>query len=158
MDFVGNKKPIKILLIEDNPGDIRLTIEAFKDSKFDNILEVAEDGIEAINFLRKKGKYKDKSLPDIIILDLNLPRKDGREVLAEIKEDKLLKHIPVIIFTTSKAEIDLIRTYDLHANCYISKPLNMTQFTKIVKSIENFWFSIVSLPVYDYNSELYEMS
>lgn len=158
MDFVGNKKPIKILLIEDNPGDIRLTIEAFKDSKFDNILEVAEDGIEAINFLRKKGKYKDKSLPDIIILDLNLPKKDGREVLAEIKEDKHLKHIPVIIFTSSRAEIDLIRTYELHANCYISKPLNMTQFTKIIKSIETFWFSIVSLPVYAYNSELYEMS
>jgi len=144
--FERNKSPIEILLIEDNPGDIRLTIEIFKESKFDNILNIAEDGIEAINFLSKKGKFKDKHLPDIIILDLNLPKKHGREVLAEIKEDELFKHIPVIIFTTSQAETDIFKCYELHANCYISKPLNMIKFVKIVKSVENFWFSIVKLP------------
>ena len=146
MGFERNKSPIEILLIEDNPGDIRLTIEIFKESKFDNILNIAEDGIEAINFLSKKGKFKDKHLPDIIILDLNLPKKHGREVLAEIKEDELFKHIPVIIFTTSQAETDIFKCYELHANCYISKPLNMIKFVKIVKSVENFWFSIVKLP------------
>ena len=143
-------KPVEILLVEDNPGDIRLTIEAFKESKIPNNLNIAEDGIEAINYLKGKGKFKDKYLPDIIILDLNLPKKDGREVLAEIKEDKQFMHIPVVIFTTSKAESDLFKSYDLHANCYISKPLNMTQFIDIVKAVELFWFTIVSLPAHDY--------
>jgi len=148
MGFKQKIRPIEILLIEDNPGDIRLTIEAFKESKIANILNIVEDGIEAINYLENQRKFKDKPLPDIIILDLNLPKKDGREVLAEIKEDKLLKHIPVVIFTTSQSETDIFKCYDLHANCYISKPLNMNQFIKIVKSVENFWFTVVKLPVY----------
>jgi len=150
-------RPVEILLIEDNPGDIRLTIESFKESKIANKLNIAEDGIEALNYLRKKGKFKDEPLPDIIILDLNLPKKSGREVLAEIKEDKILKHIPVVVFTTSKAEMDILKSYELHANCYISKPLNIKQFIKIVKAIEYFWFSIVKLPVHDYNAEKIEI-
>jgi len=150
-------RPVEILLIEDNPGDIRLTIESFKESKIANKLNIVEDGIEAINYLRKKGKFKDEPLPDIIILDLNLPKKSGREVLAEIKEDKILKHIPVVVFTTSKAEMDILKSYELHANCYISKPLNIKQFIKIVKAIEYFWFSIVKLPVHDYNAEKIEI-
>ncbi len=153
MGFKKNIRPVEILLIEDNPGDIRLTIEAFKESKIANSINIAEDGIEAIKYLKKKGKFKDKPLPDIILLDLNLPKKGGREVLAEIKEDKILKHIPVVVFTTSKAEIDILKSYELHANCYISKPLNINQFIKVVKAIEYFWFSIVRLPVHDYNAE-----
>lgn len=157
MSFKKNIRPVEILLIEDNPGDIRLTIESFKESKIANKLNIAEDGIEAINYLRKKGKFKDKPLPDIIILDLNLPKKSGREVLFEIKEDRILKHIPVIVFTTSKAEMDILKSYELHANCYISKPLKVNQFIKIVKKIEYFWFSIVKLPVHDYNAEKAEI-
>lgn len=149
MGYKQKIKPVEILLVEDNPGDIRLTIEAFKESKIPNVINIAEDGIEAINYLKKKEKFKDKHFPDIIILDLNLPKKDGREVLAEIKEDKSFKHIPVVIFTSSQAETDILNCYQLHANCYISKPLNMIKFIKIVKSVENFWFSIVKLPVYN---------
>lgn len=154
MGFRKNIRPVEILLIEDNPGDIRLTIESFKESKIANNLNIVEDGIEAINYLKKKGKFKDEPLPDIIILDLNLPKKGGREVLAEIKEDKTLKHIPVIVFTTSKAEMDILRSYELHANCYILKPLKMNQFIKIVKAIEYFWFCIVKLPFHDYSTEI----
>lgn len=137
---------IEILLVEDNPGDIRLTKEALKDSKILNNLSVAEDGIEAMTFLRKEGKYADASRPDLILLDLNLPKKDGRQVLKEIKEDPSLKRIPVVILTTSRSEQDILKTYDLHANCYINKPVDLDQFVNVVKSIESFWFSIVKLP------------
>jgi len=137
---------IEILLVEDNPGDVRLTMEAWKEGKIRNHLHVAEDGVEALSFLRKEGKHAQAARPDLILLDLNLPRKDGREVLAEIKEDPGLKHIPVVILTTSKAEQDILKTYDLHANCYITKPLDMDQFIRVVRSIEDFWLSIVTLP------------
>jgi CheY-like chemotaxis protein len=145
---MSDKKKIKcveILLIEDNPGDVRLTIEALKESKILNNLNVVRDGDEAMAYLRKEGKYK-YSPPELILLDLNLPKKDGREVLADIKQDNNLKRIPVVILTTSIADEDILKTYQLHANCYISKPVNMEQFIKVVKSIGNFWFSIVKLP------------
>ena len=139
-------KAVEILLIEDNPGDVRLTIEALKESKIMNNMHVADDGIEALSFLKKEGIYKDKPRPDLIILDLNLPKKDGREVLGEIKSDDSLKQIPIVILTTSEAEEDIIKSYELHANCYITKPVNMEQFIKVVKSVGDFWFSIVMLP------------
>ncbi|MFQ3648503.1 MAG: response regulator [Anaerolineae bacterium] len=139
-------QPIQILLVEDNPGDVRLTREALKDSKMHNTLHVASDGVEALRFLRGEGEYKGSPRPDIILLDLNLPRKDGREVLAEIKADESLRRIPVVILTTSDDEHDILRSYDLHANCYITKPLDLRQFATIVKTIENFWFQIVKLP------------
>ncbi len=139
-------RPVEILLVEDNPGDIRLTKEAMKEAKIINNLNVVEDGVEALAYLRKKGKFKDANRPDMILLDINLPKKNGREVLAEIKQDKNLKQIPVIILTVSKAEEDIIKTYELHANCFITKPVDMDQFIKVVKSIEDFWFSIVKLP------------
>ena len=139
-------KPIKILLIEDNPGDVRLTREALKESKISNKLSVVMDGIEAMDFLNRKGKYKEESRPDLILLDLNLPKKDGREVLAEIKEDDDLKRIPVVILTTSTAELDIMKTYNLHANCYITKPVELEQFINVVKNIGDFWFTIVKLP------------
>jgi chemotaxis family two-component system response regulator Rcp1 len=139
-------KPITILLVEDNPGDIRLTREALKEGKVLNTLMVAEDGMDAMAMLRHEGKYKDVVRPDLILLDLNLPRKDGREVLAEIKNDINLRRIPVAILTTSSAEEDIIESYDLHANCYITKPLDIAQFFARVKAIEDFWVTIVSLP------------
>ncbi|XWX02479.1 response regulator [Aggregatilineales bacterium SYSU G02658] len=139
-------QPIQILLVEDNPGDVRLTREALKESKMHNTLHVAADGVEALRFLRGQGPYADAPRPDIILLDLNLPRKDGREVLAEIKADESLRRIPVVILTTSDDEHDILRSYDLHANCYITKPLDLRQFAMIVKTIENFWFQIVKLP------------
>lgn len=139
-------RPIKILLVEDSPGDVRLTQEAFKDSKLCNKVYVVGDGVEAMDFLYKKKKYTNASRPDIILLDLNLPKKNGREVLREIKGDENLKRIPVVILTTSKAEEDIIKSYNLHANCYITKPVDLNQFTRVVKSIENFWFTIVKLP------------
>lgn len=137
---------IEILLVEDNPGDIRLTQEALKDSKLHNNLSVVKDGVEALAFLRCEGQYTQAPRPDIILLDLNLPRKDGREVLEEIKSDDTLKRIPVVVLTTSDDDMDIIATYNLHANCYITKPVDLQQFVRIVKSIENFWFSIVKLP------------
>lgn len=137
---------IEILLVEDNPGDIRLTQEALKDSKLHNNLSVVKDGVEALAFLRCEGQYTEAPRPDIILLDLNLPRKDGREVLEEIKSDDTLKRIPVVVLTTSDDDMDIIATYNLHANCYITKPVDLQQFVRIVKSIENFWFSIVKLP------------
>ncbi len=137
---------VEILLIEDNPGDVRLTQEAFKEGKLINNLHVVEDGIEALAYLRKQGKFKNEPQPDLILLDLNLPKKDGRELLAEIKEDQHFKHIPVVVLTTSTAEADIIKSYESHANCYITKPVDMNQFIKIVKSIEYFWFTIVKLP------------
>ena len=146
MRFSKRIRPVEILLVEDNPGDIRLTKEAMKEAKIINNLNVVEDGVEALAFLRKKGKFKDVIRPDLILLDLNLPKKNGREVLAEIKQDINLKQIPVVILTVSKAEEDILKTYELHANCFITKPVDMDQFIKVVKSLENFWFSIVKLP------------
>ncbi len=146
MSFSKRIRPVEILLVEDNPGDIRLIKEAMKEAKIINNLNVVEDGAEAIAYLRGLETFKDATLPDIIFLDLNLPKKNGREVLAEIKQDINLKQIPVVILTVSKAEEDIIKTYELHANCFITKPVDLEQFIKVVKSIENFWFSIVKLP------------
>ncbi|MFN6460529.1 MAG: response regulator [Nostoc sp. DedVER02] len=138
--------PIEVLLVEDNPGDAQLTRIALEDSKISIHLNVVEDGVEAMAFLRKQEKYVKAAHPDIVLLDLNLPRKDGREVLAEIKADENLKRIPVVVLTTSQAEEDIIKAYNLSANCYITKPVDFDQFVKIVQSIENFWFAIVKLP------------
>ncbi|MEJ2345904.1 MAG: response regulator [Gammaproteobacteria bacterium] len=137
---------IDILLVEDNPGDVRLTQEALKEAKVSNRLYVVEDGVAAMEFLRKEGSYASAPRPDLILLDLNLPRKDGREVLEEIKQDPSLMRIPVVVLTTSRAEEDILRTYDLHANCYVTKPVDLDQFITIVKSIEDFWLTIVRLP------------
>jgi chemotaxis family two-component system response regulator Rcp1 len=139
-------RPIEILLVEDNPGDVRLTIEALKEGKMRNNLAVAKDGVEALAYLRRQGSHASANRPDLILLDLNLPRKDGREVLAEIKEDPVLRRIPVVVLTTSKAEEDILRTYDLHANCYITKPVDLDQFISVVRSIDDFWLSVVRLP------------
>lgn len=143
-------KLVEILLVEDNPADIRLTQEVLKSSKIRNILHTAMDGVEAMEFLKKEGKYTNAPKPDIILLDLNLPKKDGKEVLTEIKSDADLRFIPVVILTTSEAEQDIMKTYNLHANCYITKPVDFDQFIKVVKSIEDFWLNIVKLP----NSEM----
>ena len=138
--------PVEILLVEDNPGDVRLTQEALKESKVTNNLSVAEDGVEALAFLKREGQYADAPRPDLLLLDLNLPKKDGRELLEEIKADENLKRIPVVVLTTSKAEEDILRMYDQHANCYITKPIDFDQFIDVVKSIEDFWLTIVKLP------------
>jgi len=139
-------KPVEILLVEDSPGDVRLTKEALKDSKVANTITVAEDGVEAMALLRREGKYAESVRPDLILLDLNLPRKDGRQVLEELKADEALRSIPVIILTTSQADEDIIRTYNLHANCYITKPVDLDKFLEVVRTIEDFWLSIVKLP------------
>jgi chemotaxis family two-component system response regulator Rcp1 len=139
-------KAIEILLVEDSAGDVRLTVEALKESKIRNKLSVVQDGVEAMEFLRQEGIYKDAVRPDLVLLDLNLPRKDGREVLAEIKSDQKLWQIPVVILTTSRSEEDILKAYDLHANCYIAKPVDFKQFMTVVKSIENFWLTVVKLP------------
>jgi len=139
-------RPVEILLVEDNPGDVRLTLETLKESKLLNRMSVVVDGEEAMAFLRREGPYAGAPRPDLILLDLNLPKKDGREVLAEIKVDEHLRRIPVIILTTSSAEQDIARTYDLHANCYITKPVDLDQFSTVVRAIEAFWFTIVKLP------------
>ena len=146
MNSPGSETEIEILLVEDNPGDVRLTFEALKDGKVHNHLSVATDGVEAMEFLRRQGKFANVPRPDLILLDLNLPRKDGREVLSEIKEDPGLRSIPVVILTTSQAEEDIIRAYDHNANCYITKPVDFDQFMKVVKSIEDFWLTVVKLP------------
>jgi two-component system, chemotaxis family, response regulator Rcp1 len=138
--------PINILLVEDNPGDVLLTREALREFKVNNIMQVAPDGIEALAFLRREGVHADKSRPDLILLDLNLPRKGGIEVLEEIKNDPRLKQIPVVILTTSDSEKDVLKSYSLHANCYITKPVNLEQFLSVVRAIEEFWISIVKLP------------
>ncbi|MFB0517360.1 MAG: response regulator [Candidatus Neomarinimicrobiota bacterium] len=138
--------PINILLVEDNPGDVRLTQEALKETKVLNSLQVVHDGVEALAFLHREVQYADAAYPDLILLDLNLPRKDGREVLAEIKSDDILRRIPVVVLTISEAEEDILKTYDLHANCYITKPLDLEKFAKVVKTIEDFWMTIVKLP------------
>jgi len=139
-------RPIEILLVEDNPGDVRLTVEGLKESKVRNNLHVARDGVEAMEFLHREGQHTSAVRPDLILLDLNLPRMDGREVLAEIKSDPKLKTIPVVVLTTSRAEHDVLRSYELQANCYITKPVDLEQFITVVKSIEDFWFTIVTLP------------
>ncbi|TVP60259.1 MAG: response regulator [Nodularia sp. (in: Bacteria)] len=138
--------PIEVLLVEDNPGDAQLTRIALEDSKISVNLNVVEDGVEAMAFLRKQEKYANAPHPDIVLLDLNLPRKDGREVLAEIKADQHLRRIPVVVLTTSQSEEDILKAYNLSANCFITKPVDFDQFVKIVQSIENFWFAIVKLP------------
>jgi CheY-like chemotaxis protein len=138
--------PIEILLVEDNEGDVGLVEEVFEDARIRNIIHVAEDGEEAMQFLNKEKKFDNAPTPDLILLDLNLPGKDGREVLEEIKTDKTLKSIPVVVLTTSKAEEDIIKSYDLHANSYITKPVDFDQFIKVVKSIEDFWLEVVKLP------------
>ncbi len=138
--------PIEILLVEDNPGDVRLTQEALRDNKLHNRLSVVEDGVEALAFLRREGEYAESPRPDIILLDLNLPRKSGREVLEEIKQDDILKRIPVVVLTTSEDERDVMASYNLHANCYITKPVDLLQFISIVRNIKEFWFTIVRLP------------
>jgi chemotaxis family two-component system response regulator Rcp1 len=139
-------KPIEILLVEDNPGDVRLTMEALADGKIYNKITAVNDGQEAMDYLRKAGKFADSVRPDIILLDLNLPKKDGREVLHEVKSDLKLNKIPIIVLTTSQAEQDIAMCYERHANCFVSKPVDFEQFITVVRSLENFWFSIVKLP------------
>lgn len=139
-------KPIEILLVEDNPDDANLTVDALKEGRVRNNVRVVEDGIEAMSYLRREGRNATALRPDLILLDLNLPRKNGREVLAEIKEDRDLKRIPVVIMTTSKSEQDVFDSYNLHANCYVTKPVDLDQFLGVVKKIEDFWLTIVKLP------------
>ena len=147
MESIGtNAAAIEVLLVEDSPGDVRLTREAFKDAKLHINLRVASDGAEAMAFLGREGKHANSPRPDLILLDLNLPKKDGREVLEEIKESPTLKSIPVVILTTSASEEDILRSYLLHANCYITKPVGLDGFLKVVTSIDNFWLSVVKLP------------
>lgn len=139
-------RPIEILLVEDSPGDVRLTREALKEGKVRNNMHVVSDGVEAMDFLRRKGRHVEAIRPDVILLDLNLPKKDGREVLAEVKSDEGLKRIPVVILTISGAEQDILETYNHHANCYITKPIDVNQFLEVMRSIEDFWLTIVTLP------------
>jgi len=146
MPVSGFGKVVEILLVEDNPGDVRLTQEALSEGKVRNRVHVVMDGEAAMAFLRREGEYADVPLPDLILLDLNLPKKDGREVLREIKEDENLKHIPVVVLTTSSADEDILRSYNLHANCYITKPIDFDRFIYVVRSIEDFWLTIVRLP------------
>ena len=148
MSYENFVRPIEILLVEDNPADVRLTREALKDGKLSNNLNVVEDGAEAMYFLRKEGKYASVQLPDLILLDLNLPKEDGRQALSEIKSDDNLKHLPVVIVTSSRSEEDILRSYNLHANCYVTKPIDMDQFNKVVNAIQEFWFTIVKLPTW----------
>ena len=138
--------PVEILLVEDNPADVRLTQEALKEGKVYNNLHWAKDGVEALEFLKRQGKHADAPRPDIILLDLNLPKKDGREVLAQIKRDSELKQIPVVVLTTSEAEEDVLKSYELHANCYVTKPVDLEKFIVVVQSIDRFWLSVVTLP------------
>ena len=141
------QKPVEILLVEDNPGDARLLEETFKEGKLINNMHHVKDGVEAVKYLRQQDPYKDAVRPDLILLDLNLPKMDGREVLADVKNDATLKRIPVVVLTVSKAEQDILKAYDLHANCYIAKPVNFDEFIKVVHSIEMFWLNIVKLPI-----------
>lgn len=139
-------RPIEILLVEDNPGDVRLTQEVLKEGRVLNNMCVVYDGEEALQFLRREGRYQRASRPDLILLDLNLPKKDGREVLKEIKKDSELRKIPVVVLTTSRADTDVCRAYRLNCNCYVTKPVDLEQFIQVVKSIEDFWFTAVTLP------------
>ncbi len=145
-------EPIEILLVEDNPGDVRLTQEVLNDGKVRNNMSVVKDGVDAISFLYQTGVYAGAPRPDIILLDLNLPKKDGRAVLADIKADPDLKNIPVVVLTTSSAEQDIFGSYDLHANCYITKPVDLDQFIRVIRSIEDFWLTIVKLPRGEYDN------
>ena len=138
--------PIEILLVEDSPSDIDLTREALEDTRVANNLSVVNDGVEALAFLRREGQYAQAPHPDLILLDLNLPKKDGREVLADIKADEDLKRIPVVVLTTSSAELDIVKSYDLHANCYITKPVDLDKFVEVVRTIDDFWLTVVRLP------------
>lgn len=142
----NTEKPIHILLVEDNPGDMRLTVEALKEGKVRNEMSWAKDGVEALDFLYRRGSFADAEMPDLILLDLNLPKKNGREVLEEIKNDPKLKAIPVVVLTTSRAEEDILRSYELHANCYIIKPVDLDKFMAVIKAIDHFWLSIVARP------------
>jgi CheY-like chemotaxis protein len=142
----NNGRPVEILLVEDNEGDIGLVEEVFEEGRINNNLNITEDGEEAMEFLRKEGEFANSPRPDLILLDLNLPKKDGREVLEEIKEDENLRRIPVVVLTTSKAEKDILKSYDMHANSYITKPVDFDQFIKVIKSIEDFWLEVVKLP------------
>jgi len=143
---ISETRPIEILLVEDSPSDTALTIEALKGGKVVNRLNHVEDGVEALAYLRREGKYSNAGKPDLIMLDLNLPRKDGREVLEELKSDPVLKTIPVIVLTTSRSDKDILRSYELHANCYITKPVEFSNFLDVVRSIEQFWLTVVTLP------------
>lgn len=146
MNMARGATPIDILLVEDNPGDARLAREALKESKICNVLHVVRDGVEAMSFLRREQPFADATRPDLILLDLNLPRMDGREVLAQVKSDPALRHIPIVILTTSAHEEDVLRSYDLHANCYVTKPIDLQQFIHVIRSIEDFWLTVVKLP------------
>ncbi len=146
-DHYNNVKSIEILLVEDNPGDVRLTEEALKEGKVSNTLHVARDGAKALEFLRREGEFGDAPRPDLILLDLNLPKVNGPEVLEEIKSDPFLKRIPVVVLTTSTAEQDIFKCYERHANCFINKPVELDSFLRVIKSIEEFWLEIVKLPV-----------
>jgi chemotaxis family two-component system response regulator Rcp1 len=146
MTSTDSARQIEILLVEDNPGDATLTVETFENGKMRNNLHVVEDGVEAMAFLRRENEYAKAPRPDLILLDLNLPRKDGRQVLQEIKDDEDLKTIPVVVLTTSAADEDIHKSYGLHANCYIRKPINLKQFVNVVEGVEQFWFTIVTLP------------
>jgi len=142
----GGRGPIEILMVEDNPHDVRFTIEAFKDARVHNKMHVASDGEEAIEYLRRKGRHSRARRPDLVLLDLNLPKKNGREVLEEIKCDPELRKIPVLVLSTSEDEMDIKRAYDLHVNAYIHKPVDLDQFIKVAKAVEDFWFSVAKLP------------
>jgi len=141
-----NGRPARVLLVEDDPGDVELTRETLRDGKVHIELQVVNDGFEALQYLRKQGDHRDALMPDLVILDLNLPRKDGREVLREIREDPELKHLPVVVLTTSSADEDIVRSYGLGANCYATKPMGLGEFSKIVKAIQEFWLTVVKLP------------
>jgi two-component system, chemotaxis family, response regulator Rcp1 len=138
--------PIEILLVEDNPGDVRLTREALRDARIINNVTVARDGVEALAIVRKEGEHARAPAPDLILLDLNLPRVSGLEVLRQLKSSDIVKRIPIVVLTSSKAEADIVKTYDLHANCFITKPIDLEQFVDVVRSIEDFWFTVVKLP------------
>jgi two-component system, chemotaxis family, response regulator Rcp1 len=142
----GECRPIEILMVEDNPGDVRLAVEALREGKVRNHMYTVDDGEKALAFLRRQGQYAEMPRPDLILLDLNLPKKTGQEVLAEIKEDSDLRRIPVVILTVSEAEADILKTYNLHANCYITKPVDLDRFIEVVKSVEDFWLTVVMLP------------
>ncbi len=146
MNDESNGRPVEVLLVEDNIGDVRLTQEALREAKVHNNLSVVNDGVEAMAFLRREGKYAGAPRPDLVLLDLNMPRKDGRAVLAEVKADPNLRRIPVVVLTTSKAEEDIVRSYELHANSYVTKPVDFEQFMKVVQSIEGFWLTVVKYP------------
>ncbi|MDQ2732388.1 MAG: response regulator [Armatimonadota bacterium] len=152
MNAVTQTRPIEILLVEDSSTDVLLAREALEHAKVHNQLHVVKDGVEAMAFLRKEGVYADVPRPDLVLLDLNMPRKDGREVLAEVKADEHLRSIPVVVLTTSQAQEDVLKAYGLHANCYISKPVDFEQFTNVIRAIDQFWFTVVKLPTAGDNS------